>query len=228
MSIKINVNVFLLLLLFMITKQMEIYALVMLFALLHELGHLCAGILMKFQVNHFKVLPLGFAVEFKANLEDYNEKIGRTRKITLKKLVINIAGPLVNLVLMIISIVAHWNSNIIYANLIIFLINMLPIYPLDGGRIIKNIVKMIKGNRIAEKFTNQVSNLFVFIFSIIASIAIYYYQNIAIVFALMVLWSMVYYENKRFRTYNKIYKMIDKQVNYRYNEEENIEKILHN
>ena len=75
MSIKINLNIFLLLILFLLTSQLEIYALVMLFALIHELGHLMCGVLLGFEAESLRIMPLGFVVEFKTNINDYNKVI---------------------------------------------------------------------------------------------------------------------------------------------------------
>lgn len=108
----------------------------------------------------------------------------------------------------------NFDNDIIYANLIIFIINMIPIYPLDGGRIIKNILKLLLGNRKALDYTNKVSNIFVIMVTAISSIAVYYYKNIFILLALIFIWSLIIKENKRYYTYNKIYKAIDKENNY--------------
>ena len=43
---------------------------------------------------------------------------------------------------------------------------------------------------------------------------IYYYKNIAILFAIIFVWLLILKENKKFNTYNKIYKAIDKEKNY--------------
>lgn len=200
--------------LFIITKQIEMYALVMVFALIHELGHLLCGIILGFQPQNLRILPMGFAVEFRIKTEDYQHKIGKSNLLTIKKLIITIAGPLTNLIIIVVANLLSWNQNIIYANMIIFLWNMIPVYPLDGGRMVKNIAKIAVGNPIANRVTNQISNSFAVIVTACASIAIYKYQNIAILLGVIVLWGLVALENKRFNTYDKIYKMIDKQRNY--------------
>ena len=200
--------------LFIITKQIEMYALVMVFALIHELGHLLCGIILGFQPQNLRILPMGFAVEFRIKTEDYQHKIGKSNLLTIKKLIITIAGPLTNLIIIVVANLLSWNQNIIYANMIIFLWNMIPVYPLDGGRMVKNIAKIAVGNPIASRITNQISNSFAVIVTVCASIAIYKYQNIAILLGVIVLWGLVALENKRFNTYDKIYKMIDKQRNY--------------
>lgn len=214
MSIKVNLNIFLFLILFLITNQFEIYALVMLFALIHELGHLLCGVLLGFEAESLKIMPLGFSVEFKTETVDYNKKILKSNAVVLKMLLINLAGPVINLAIIIIGIFMNFNENIIYSNLIILIINLIPIYPLDGGRIIKNSFKLFIGNRKAMKYTNTVSNLFVIMVTIISSIAIYYYKNIAILLALIFIWGLILSENKKYNTYNKIYKAIDKEKNY--------------
>ena len=200
--------------LFIITKQIEMYALVMVFALIHELGHLLCGIILGFQPQNLRILPMGFAVEFRIKTEDYQHKIGKSNLLTIKKLIITIAGPLTNLIIIVVANLLSWNQNIIYANMIIFLWNMIPVYPLDGGRMVKNIAKIAVGNPIANRVTNQISNGFSVIVTACASIAIYKYQNIAILLGVIILWGLVALENKRFNTYDKIYKMIDKQRNY--------------
>ena len=103
MIIKINLNIFLFALLFFITSQFEIYTLVMLFALFHELGHLLCGIIMGFEVENLKIMPLGFSVEFKPKIIDYNKKVLKSNSLTLKKILINIAGPFVNVVIILVA-----------------------------------------------------------------------------------------------------------------------------
>ena len=161
MSIKINLNIFLLLILFLLTSQLEIYALVMLFALIHELGHLMCGVLLGFEAESLRIMPLGFVVEFKTNINDYNKKILKSNTLILKKLLINIAGPMTNLMIILIGKLINVSESIIYSNLIILIINLIPIYPLDGGRIIKNLMKLLVGNKKAKDYMNKISNIFV-------------------------------------------------------------------
>ena len=205
MSIKINLNVFLFVLLFILTNQIELYALVMLFALIHELGHLLCGIILDFEVENFEIMPLGFSVEFKPNVKDYNKKIMKSNILTVKKLCINLAGPMANFIIIIVAYLFKLQD---------IIINMIPIYPLDGGRVLKNVLKLLFGNPKALKCTNTISNVVVIMLTIISSIGIYYYKNIAILFAIIFVWLLILKENKKFNTYNKIYKAIDKEKNY--------------
>lgn len=214
MNIKINLNIFFFLVLFFITNQIELYALIMLFALIHEIGHLLCGVLLGFEVENFKIMPLGFSIEFKIDINDYNKKILKSNKAIAKKLLINFAGPFVNIIITLLSILLNWEYNILYSNLLILIFNLIPIYPLDGGRIIKNLLKIFIGNKKAYFYQNKISNIFTIIITAISSIAIYYYKNIAILIAIMFIWVLVIKENKRYNLYSRVNKIIDKQTFY--------------
>ena len=214
MSIKLNLYVFLFIILFIITNQIEIYALIMLFALIHELAHLICGLLLCFKASTLKIKPLGFAIEFNIKIEDYNKKILKSNILSVKKIIIALAGPLVNIIIAIFGIVNKIDVNIIYSNLLLAIFNFLPIYPLDGGRILKNIFKILYGNKRANTYINTISNVIVIALTMLSSILIIAYKNIAIFFIIIVLWSLTIKENKRYFTYYKIYKTIDKNYNY--------------
>lgn len=214
MKIKLNLDIFLFLILFFITNQIEIYTLVMTFTLIHELAHLISGVLLGFEVDTFRIMPLGFSIEFKTNIADYNNKIIHSNILAVKKIIIASAGPLFNLFVVIFGIIFNINVNIIYANLLLLLFNLLPIYPLDGGRILNEILKIYFGNRRAYKYTNIIINVLAIVLTIIASITIMIINNVAILLITCVIWIIVIQENKKYSTYNKIYKTIDKDCNY--------------
>lgn len=214
MSIKLNLNIFLFIALFFITNQIEIYALIMIFALVHELAHLICGVLLGFKADIFRIMPFGFSIEFETNLMDYNKKIIKSNILSIKKIIIALSGPLINFLIVIIGIIFKLDSNIIYANLLIFLFNLIPIYPLDGGRILKNILKILIGNKKSSTYINTVSNIIIIILTMLSSIFILQYKNIAIFAIIIFLWTLILKENKRYNTYKKIYKTIDKTYNY--------------
>ena len=214
MSIKINLYIFLFVVMFLITNQFEIYSLSMVFALLHELGHLLCGVILGFKVKCLKIMPLGFSVEFYTNIEEYNIKIKKSNLVILKKLLIDFAGPMVNIVFIMISFIFKLTNSIVYSNLIILIVNLIPVYPLDGGRILKNMFKIFLKNRKAEAYVNLISNFFVILISFFFSVAIYYYKNISILFAIIFIWVLILRENKRYNTYMNIYKIIDNSKKY--------------
>ena len=199
MRIRIDLKIFIFLIVFYFTKQIEIYSIIMIFAIIHEMGHMLMGILLDLKPEKVEIMPFGVAVSFKLKLEDYNEKIKNARKIELKKIAIAIAGPLTNLILILIFLyLPNTNKKIVYANLLIMLFNLIPIFPLDGGRILKSMIHIFKGYKTAIIYINKISNIVLLIITMVSSIAILYYKNIAIFLIIMFLWKIVIKENIKF------------------------------
>lgn len=57
MRFRIDLKVFFLIALFYLTKQIEIYAMIMFFAMIHELGHLLAGVLFGMKPEKMEIMP---------------------------------------------------------------------------------------------------------------------------------------------------------------------------
>ena len=75
MQIKIDLKIFAIILIFLITKNIGIYAILMFFALIHELGHLLCGICLGFKPKSIGIIPYGFNLGFEIKCQDYNKKI---------------------------------------------------------------------------------------------------------------------------------------------------------
>ena len=88
MKIKLNLYIFLFWLMFLITKQIKIYTVIMIFAFIHELAHLICGIILGFKPDTLRIMPLGFSIEFKTKVEDYNKKILKSNINSFKKIII--------------------------------------------------------------------------------------------------------------------------------------------
>ena len=159
----------------------------MFFIILHEFGHLITGIILGFKPKGIKLSSMGLSVCFNIDYDDYNINIKNGKLISLKKLLIALAGPVINFLIATFFIIFNIEffeqvrENIIYANLLIGLFNLIPIYPLDGGRIIKNIIQINVDLKKTYKYTNLVSNMTLISITAISSIAILYLKNIAIV-----------------------------------------------
>ena len=82
MAIRINLKIFILIALFYFTHQLGIYFCLMFFALLHELGHLLAGVLLGLKPFKITIMPFGLNVSFKSS--DINN-------INIRKLIIAIS-----------------------------------------------------------------------------------------------------------------------------------------
>lgn len=216
MSIKIDLKIFLFLFLFLLTSQIEMYIILMIFAIIHELGHLITGIFLKFKPDEVKLTPIGLQIRFKTESIPAN----KIKELNIKKAIISLAGPLTNLIIAVTTIVigkyniyiqsTYIYQIIIYANLLIAMFNMIPIYPMDGGRFLNELLKICVGNKKAYKVTYMMSKTILILLTAAASILILYIHNIAIVIILAYLWYLEIIEIRR------------------YNRRKNIEKIIHN
>lgn len=217
MRFRIDLKIFLFLIIFYITKQIEIYAIMIGFAILHELGHLFMGLLLGLKPEKIDLIPMGLAVSFKVNISDFNKKKKRGNVEVLKEIFIAVAGPVVNLIILILAQIfvkdEMLKNLIIYANLLIFMFNLLPIYPLDGGRILNGVLHIFVGKREAMKLSYNISMIITIIVTAIASIGILYYKNIAIFFIVMYLWVIVLKEAFIYRKIENLYKEVNNNLN---------------
>lgn len=135
--------------------------------ILHELGHAYMAKKLGYTLNKIWILPFGACLSFKEFFFEPKDEI----KIAF-------AGPVVNIILIFLTITLWWIKPIIYvytysfvlANFSILLFNLLPVYPLDGGRIMTGFLRLnFKSNKVFKIsiITNYFfSAIFVFLFII--------------------------------------------------------------
>lgn len=198
-KISINIEILLFIIIFIITKQINTYVIFIIFTLIHELGHAIAGISLGLKIKDLTIMPFGFKIAFKNN----------RKKEKVKKMVIALAGPFVNLIIMILAIIFRLHTSIIYSNLIIAVFNLIPIYPLDGGRALKSIIQIITSSQKTNAVINKISNITIIILTVATSILILYIKNIFIVIILAYLWYIVIRENKRYNLVKRVYNIIN-------------------
>lgn len=219
MSIKLDLKIILFILLFCCTSQIEMYAILMIFAMIHELGHLCAGLILGFKLQEMSITPFGMKIEFKPQCEEYNVKIEKGSSLAVKRGIIAIAGPITNFAIISIMVIAvslntkllvnEMAITIICSNFLIAIFNLIPIYPLDGGRIIKEILHIKCGLQKSHIYTYKISKISIIALTIISSIFILYIQNISILIILMYLWGLMLVERKRYHIKEQIYSIMD-------------------
>lgn len=134
MNIHIHPMLWFIALIAIMTAQFQTLLLLFWIVLWHELGHVFAAHLFSWRVKRVLLLPFGGVAEMDehGNRPFYEE------------LIVTIAGPLQHLIIFFIAYIAH-HANVISSemyrqlleyNLSILLINLLPIWPLDGGKLL--------------------------------------------------------------------------------------------
>ena len=171
-------------------------------------GHIFAGLLLKLKPKKLNIMPFGLAVTF--------ESYGYRKLMETKKILIAFAGPLTNILISIITLFIHIDESlkqtIIYSNILVAFFNLIPIYPLDGGRILKGFIKLkYKNNMVADSVINKISNILAIVLTAISSILILYLKNISIFLVIVYLWIIVIKENKRFDLKKKVNDIILEQ-----------------
>lgn len=204
MKIEIDLKVILLMLIFLFTSQIEIYGIFIFFIFLHELAHVLVGLLLGFRVSSISMNIFGFS----AQLYTYKSRKPYIRIITY------LAGPIFNLICAVAFYFSKIESeivlNVIYTNLALCIFNLFPILPLDGGKILKEVLKSFLGNKNASVIMNTITKFFLIIISAIYSIAILKIKNFAILFLLIYLWYLYSIEEKKLATLKRVYDIIEK------------------
>ena len=181
-GIPINLNILFLLLLFFLS--VPYFVAIFISILLHEIGHAYMAVRYGYKVDNIEI-GLFFG---QANMDIDSIREGHLINIA-------IAGPCVNFILMIISFILQISFPCMFfnamciTNFLLFITNIIPIFPLDGGRILRSILILKTDDK--EKST-KISAWVSFVFS---SLLIFYYISIfsiiGIIFSILfLLYSM--------------------------------------
>lgn len=127
-----------------INRKLEILSISYLLVFLHELAHILAALLIGLKPYRIVFFPFG------VNLKLKNSIIGSLSD----EIILYLSGPLLNAILAALSTFfykKHYFSLFYYNNLGLFLFNILPILPMDGGILLKKILSARVGYRKSEK-----------------------------------------------------------------------------
>ena len=111
------------------------------FVFIHEITHLIVGVLIGGKPKKLYINPFGISLEI------YSYRKNKT----LNKILFYLIGPLSNFIFAIIfehlELDLVLKEKLIYTNLAICFFNLLPILPLDGGKILKEILISVARSR---------------------------------------------------------------------------------
>jgi stage IV sporulation protein FB len=119
--------------------------------LVHELGHLAAARAVGWRIGSLELLPFGGVLR----VDEWGTAPARD------EVVVALAGPFQHLFMILFSLLfyhtgfwsEHWTGYFIQANCMIAGFNLLPIYPLDGGKVLQATMSYFFPYRLCITFT---------------------------------------------------------------------------
>ena len=125
--------------------------------LIHEMSHLIMTLLLGVEVKSMVILPFGMTLRVTKDVIRFPNK----------EVLIAVSGPFSNLIMILVA-KFFWESNCQNINYLMFiiinwsvlLINLIPIPPLDGGRILRAILIKNAGLFKATKYVRRISRAF--------------------------------------------------------------------
>lgn len=109
-----------------------------LFIIFHELAHLTIALLFGKEIENFKFSLSGVCIELKKKRFDL--KGNKRLKIeNIEEIILYLAGPISNIIL---AYIFNNNKMICEINIAFAIINLLPIFPLDGYNILDNLFEL--------------------------------------------------------------------------------------
>jgi len=126
--------------------------------LIHELSHLLCAIFMGVDIKSIVILPFGMTLRLSSDLIRYPKK----------EIMIALSGPLSNVVMIAVAqfFCKSYGENLnfwlfLIVNWSVLILNLIPVPPLDGGRILRAILIKSSGLIKSAKVVQKLSRVFV-------------------------------------------------------------------
>lgn len=185
MRIKINPLFLLLGVYFALSGKIFIFISAVIAVSLHELGHSIAAAHYGYKLDTLELMPYGAVIS------------GNIRGLKFKdEITVALAGPLLSLFIYVFFAAVWWffpetyafTDTAAYLSLSLAIINILPVFPLDGGRITLALLINNAGEKKAQKITKIISVCISVLLLLLCVISIFYTFNVTfLIFSLFLL-----------------------------------------
>ncbi len=145
--------------------------------LIHELGHMLIARKLGYFCARIKLMPFGAV--FEAESDEFCPK---------DEILIAVTGPLVNLVVALIIVCLWWvypncyyiTCDFAIANLVCGVFNLVPIFPLDGGRVVLALISKNFDRKLSVKIVKIITIIFAVVMFVVFCISLVVYPNFSI------------------------------------------------
>lgn len=143
-----------------------------LFIFFHELMHILVG-----NILNKKLIKIRFSISGVCGVFEKEKNI-KKRIVCYKNIIIYLAGPISNLILAYI-----FKNNIMIKEINIFLaiLNLLPIFPLDGYNILQNMLQLIFSLEKCNSILNKFGNIFIVVLTALSIYQIIQFKNFSMI-----------------------------------------------
>lgn len=161
------------------TGEILLFLIYTIVALLHELGHSFVADRQGYALNRLTLMPYGAII---------SGKIDGLKPID--EILIALAGPITNIIIAVFFIAGWWiyplsyayTDTVAIANLSLAIINLLPFFPLDGGRILLALLSTKISVGRAERICKGISVVFGVFLAILFFITCFNKPNFSLLF----------------------------------------------
>ncbi|WP_257008121.1 M50 family metallopeptidase [Bacillus sp. FJAT-45350] len=179
-----------------VTGYFQEVIMLFLIVFIHEMGHAIAAHFFKWKINKIELLPFGGVAEM-------NEAGNRPLR---EELIVVLAGPIQHLWLMALSFVLlpfdFWtvadHQLFLWHNLIILSFNLLPVWPLDGGRLVQLWFSYRLPYKKAQKLSLVSTTVILLVLSIISLYLFPFHLNLWIVLTFLFVSNYLEWKQRHF------------------------------
>ena len=170
----IHPSFFLLFLWFLINNSILSFLSFTFVVLCHEFGHFIVSKKLGYKLNYFCITPYGVNLNYKEKFFDSEDEIK-----------IAVAGPLSSFILSVLFLAIWWIFPVVYnftyvialQSFLLGIFNLLPCYPLDGGRVLCELLTKQMQRKKAVKLTTILNYFFSSILFILFILSCFYNFN---------------------------------------------------
>ena len=174
-------------------RNLELLAISYTSIFLHEIAHCIAAQIIGLKISHIVMYPFGV-----------NLKLKNTLVYSIwDEIILYLSGPLINAIISVLALpslkygnlwkVLYWN------NIMLFLFNLLPIIPMDGGIILKKVLIRRIGYKLSEKVLSIISVVLIFLLLVCELILIVYnYFNFTLIFVCIFLFANIFTNKEKY------------------------------